>query len=137
MKKSFGFLSLVALTFAFGASAEFQDFPGNPGGGPIIIEPQPGGGDGPIISEVERTVFHCSSSRYRYAECYVPGYIIHARVVRRASSARCVEGQSYGFYGDTVWVDRGCRADFEVFFKHPEFDFQNEGDGGFEFLELN
>lgn len=27
---------------------------------------------------------------------------------------RCVEGQTYGFYSDAIWVDQGCRALFEV-----------------------
>jgi hypothetical protein len=37
-----------------------------------------------------------------------------ARLVKRKSDAPCIEGQSWGQRGDRVWVNRGCRAKFEV-----------------------
>jgi hypothetical protein len=36
------------------------------------------------------------------------------RLVRQRSDARCELNRSYGFSGNQIWVDRGCRADFEV-----------------------
>ena len=36
------------------------------------------------------------------------------RLIRQRSSARCVEGRTWGVDRSGIWVDRGCRADFEV-----------------------
>jgi hypothetical protein len=36
------------------------------------------------------------------------------RLIRQRSESRCEMGRSYGFRGNQIWVDRGCRADFEV-----------------------
>src|SRR5262249_55597584 len=36
------------------------------------------------------------------------------RVLRPESGAACIEGQSFGSYGNSIWVDRGCQAVFEV-----------------------
>jgi hypothetical protein len=30
------------------------------------------------------------------------------------SSAACVQGSSWSYEGDALWVDRGCRATFEI-----------------------
>src|SRR4030095_3856624 len=36
------------------------------------------------------------------------------RLVNQRSGSACVEGRTWGFNRNSVWVDRGCRADFEV-----------------------
>jgi hypothetical protein len=36
------------------------------------------------------------------------------RLVRKRSDAACDMGRTYGFDRGGIWVDRGCRADFEV-----------------------
>ncbi len=36
------------------------------------------------------------------------------RLVNQRSESACVEGRTWGFNRNSVWVDRGCRADFEV-----------------------
>lgn len=36
------------------------------------------------------------------------------RLVRQRSDARCVRGRTWGVDRSGIWVDRGCRADFEV-----------------------
>lgn len=36
------------------------------------------------------------------------------RLVRQLSRTPCVEGHSWGRNHDGIWVERGCRADFEV-----------------------
>ena len=61
----------------------------------------------------ERATFNCASIDDRYRECQLP-VDGRARLVKRISESRCVEGQSWGQRGDRVWVDRGCRAKFEV-----------------------
>lgn len=36
------------------------------------------------------------------------------QLVRRLSNASCVERRSWGWTREGIWVDRGCRAEFEV-----------------------
>lgn len=36
------------------------------------------------------------------------------RLIRQRSTVRCVEGRTWGVDRSGIWVDRGCRADFEV-----------------------
>jgi len=62
---------------------------------------------------VDRYEFACASKDERYRECQLPvdGRV---RLVKRKSDAPCTEGRSWGQRGDRVWVDRGCRAVFEV-----------------------
>src|SRR5512141_614848 len=57
--------------------------------------------------------FNCASIDMKYRECQLP-VDGRARVVKRWSDAKCEEGRSWGQRGDRVWVDRGCRARFEV-----------------------
>jgi Protein of unknown function (DUF3011) len=57
--------------------------------------------------------FTCASKDERYRECQLP-IDGRARLVKRRSDAPCTEGRSWGQKGDRVWVDRGCRATFEV-----------------------
>jgi len=35
-------------------------------------------------------------------------------LVRKLSQASCIEGSTWGFGDNVVWVDRGCRAEFQV-----------------------
>jgi len=35
-------------------------------------------------------------------------------IVRQRSEADCVFNRTWGYFRDGIWVDRGCRADFEV-----------------------
>ena len=53
----------------------------------------------------------CESRNNRYNECRV-GRWRGAELVRQHSNADCIEGTSWGFRGDTIWVDRGCAGDF-------------------------
>jgi hypothetical protein len=59
----------------------------------------------------------CKSSDYRYASCGVRGRIEAVRVERQHSNAACVEGRSFGFDRDYVWVDNGCEATFRVYLR--------------------
>ena len=36
------------------------------------------------------------------------------RLVNQRSGTPCVQGQTWGFNGRGIWVDRGCRADFAL-----------------------
>lgn len=63
--------------------------------------------------QVDRFQFKCASVDNRYRECQLPvdGRV---RLVKRKSDAPCTEGRSWGQRGDRIWVDGGCRAEFEV-----------------------
>jgi hypothetical protein len=36
------------------------------------------------------------------------------RLIRQRTNARCIQGRTWGVDRAGIWVDRGCRADFEV-----------------------
>lgn len=57
--------------------------------------------------------FDCLSENAKYRECQLP-VDGRAQVARQYSKTPCQEGYSWGQRGDRVWVDRGCRAQFEV-----------------------
>lgn len=52
------------------------------------------------------------SHNSRYATRRIDNYGV--RLVRRLSGAWCVEGRSWGHTNSHIWVDRGCRAEFDV-----------------------
>jgi hypothetical protein len=56
---------------------------------------------------------YCASENGRRNSCSVDtrGGV---RLVRKRSDAGCVFGASWGYNQRGIWVDRGCRADFEV-----------------------
>lgn len=58
-------------------------------------------------------VLRCESVNGRYRQCpaNVRGGV---RIARQLSGTACIEGQSWGANRDGVWVDRGCRAEFQV-----------------------
>ena len=53
----------------------------------------------------------CESTGSRYRECNT-GFRGNAMLTRKLSKARCTEGETWGQRRGTVWVDRGCRAEF-------------------------
>ncbi|MGH9666320.1 MAG: DUF3011 domain-containing protein, partial [Bryobacteraceae bacterium] len=67
------------------------------------------GGPGPR----EGVIVTCSSDDMRRHSCDADtrGGV---HLVRRRSEAACRQGNSWGFDRRGIWVDRGCRADFEV-----------------------
>ncbi|WP_282298237.1 DUF3011 domain-containing protein [Stenotrophomonas sp. PS02289] len=64
-----------------------------------------GGGRGQIIG--------CDSNDSRLRRCNV-SIRRDVRMIRQRSNTACIEGQTWGWDRDGVWVNRGCRADFEV-----------------------
>ena len=55
----------------------------------------------------------CSSDDMHRRFCYT-GPHGAVRLTKRHSEAECVEGRTWGQEPRGIWVDRGCRADFEV-----------------------
>ena len=57
----------------------------------------------------ERTV-HLKSTNYRRSTKNVDNRGV--RLVRQKSNVRCIEGRTWGYTRNRIWVDRGCEADF-------------------------
>lgn len=56
----------------------------------------------------------CESMNYRDHECPVPDGPV--ALVRQLSTppSDCIEGQTWGFNNNAIWVRNGCRAEFRV-----------------------
>ena len=50
---------------------------------------------------------------FAYSEKKSPG-VIGMSVKGKQSKAPCNLGESFGFGGGKTWVDKGCRADFDL-----------------------
>ena len=81
-----------------GCRAEFIAGQGNAGGG------YPVGGD---------SLVRCESDDMRTRRCAADtrGGV---RLVRQLSSAACIEGRTWGYDANQVWVTAGCRAEFAM-----------------------
>lgn len=55
----------------------------------------------------------CDSSDGHYKECYA-GPADYVTVARQWSKTKCVRGDNWGYRDGNIWVDEGCRADFNV-----------------------
>jgi hypothetical protein len=57
---------------------------------------------------------YCASDDGRRRTCPINTGSGNVRLVNQRSGAACVQGRTWGFNRTGIWVDRGCRADFEV-----------------------
>jgi hypothetical protein len=71
-----------------------------------------GGGYNPPGGGVTQTI-SCASDDGGRRNCPVDARG-GVRLLRQRSGAPCTEGQTWGYDRANIWVDRGCRADFEV-----------------------
>lgn len=79
-------------------------------------------------AQAQRTIT-CESEHGRREVCRVDtrGGV---RLVDRLSDARCVEGRTWGYWRDGIWVSGGCRARFQVGYgtryqrRHDDWDGQ-------------
>ena len=77
--------------------------PGGPGyGGPGNGGPGYGGGAATVT---------CSSNNGKRNYCQADTSR-GVRLTNQRSGSPCVQGQTWGYDGRGIWVDRGCRADF-------------------------
>ena len=67
--------------------------------------PGPGPGPGRVIT--------CSSNDGRRNFCRVHTHR-GVRMINQRSGSPCIQGRTWGYDRDTIWVDRGCRADFAI-----------------------
>ena len=56
---------------------------------------------------------YCGSDDNRPRRCNVT-IRRDARMVQQKSKSACIEGRSWGWDRDGIWVSNGCRADFQV-----------------------
>lgn len=57
---------------------------------------------------------YCASDDGRRHTCPINTYGGTVRLLNQKSGSACIQGRSWGFNNTGIWVDRGCRADFEV-----------------------
>lgn len=70
-----------------------------------------GGGNYPGRPVVQTIT--CSSDNGRRNACRIPNNS-EVRLIRQRSDSPCRRGSTWGTQPGVVWVDRGCRADFEI-----------------------
>ncbi|MFC3549647.1 DUF3011 domain-containing protein [Lysobacter cavernae] len=87
-----------------GCRAQFSSR--NSGGGGGWDHGQGGGWD-------QAQTLYCGSEDRRQRRCNV-SIRRDARLIRQASKAPCIEGQSWGWDRNGIWVVNGCRGDFRV-----------------------
>jgi hypothetical protein len=56
----------------------------------------------------------CSSQNFQHRFCPSDRRIVRARLIEQRSRASCVQGRSWGFQDDGIWVDNGCSGLFAV-----------------------
>lgn len=56
---------------------------------------------------------YCASDDFYRHFCSINTYG-GVQIVRQRSESACIYGRTWGVAGDSIWVDRGCRADFAV-----------------------
>ena len=56
----------------------------------------------------------CESKDHRYRYCHADVGAGRVTIDRELSDSGCQYGRSWGYDDRGIWVDRGCRADFDV-----------------------
>ena len=59
-------------------------------------------------------VVQCATDSDRRVLCAAGGEVASARLVRDLSSGKCGSAGSWGWTGNALWADNGCRGDFSV-----------------------
>ena len=67
-----------------------------------------------FIVPVRAVEIQCDSVDYKAASCDAGGVVIDVTLTKQYSTAKCVEGRTFGSSGSTIWVEYGCRAKFTV-----------------------
>lgn len=69
----------------------------------------------PLAAQTTSTrVIDCGSDSSQRVLCAAGGKVVSAKLVRDLSYNRCRVSGSWGWTGNTVWADNGCRGQFEV-----------------------
>lgn len=81
----------------------------------------------PDFASAQETI-RCESDGEQYKFCPID-YRADVRLVRQLSHAPCDQNKSWGYDSRGIWVDRGCRAEFEVSRRHSDSGYRQ---GGFQ-----
>jgi len=80
----------------------------------VAVGGSPGGGNyGPDWNTGQVTAVTCSSQDRKRHYCSADTRW-GVRLAKQRSGSPCTQGSTWGYDGNGIWVDRGCRADFEV-----------------------
>ncbi|MGZ3710133.1 MAG: DUF3011 domain-containing protein [Bdellovibrionota bacterium] len=91
-------------------------FPGNnPGHGGGNDHGGGGGWPGNPGQPARPAIVSCGSGNYQMNRCFVRGRIFRAELARQYSRAGCIQGRTWGYDSQSIWVNRGCQADFAVY----------------------
>lgn len=76
--------------------------------------------------------FTCESRHNRFQSCPVPDPHSEVVLVEQLGGARCIRGETWGNDANGIWVNRGCRARFQVNPRREEGGpaWWNSGQGG-------
>ena len=70
---------------------------------------------GTVVLVASGSVFaqsiHCESRDYRRNYCPT-GRITGAQIISQTSNAACIQGRSWGWDSNGIWVNSGCAGDF-------------------------
>lgn len=58
---------------------------------------------------------NCASRDYQQQVCPLPVAATRVQLVGQRSQAPCIEGRTWGWRPDGIWVTGGCEADFQAF----------------------
>lgn len=72
-----------------------------------------GGWDNSGYGNAGRT-FRCESNDGRVREC-IANIRAGVQLVRQLSNAACIQGRSWGYGRNGIWVSQGCRAEFRTY----------------------
>ena len=56
----------------------------------------------------------CQSRNFQYQFCSAPGEVVRASLARQESQAACLQGRTWGWSSNGVWVSNGCTGRFRV-----------------------
>ena len=71
----------------------------------------------PIAASAER--LYCESLDYNRNYCPTGGPIGSVRLVNQTSQSPCIQGQTWGYDGNGIWVTRGCSGEFDYRWNRP------------------
>jgi Protein of unknown function (DUF3011)/Peptidase inhibitor family I36 len=65
-------------------------------------------------------ILTCESHHHRVQYCSIPDPRSEVVLLKQLGGARCVRGETWGNDGNGIWVDKGCRAQFEIRPRHDD-----------------
>ena len=67
-----------------------------------------------VSSAASAQEFSCRSRNFQYQFCSTPGEVVRGYLVRQESQSSCIQGRTWGWSSNGVWVSNGCSGRFRV-----------------------